>query len=283
MTEKMKNLMIRSLTGVIFVALLVAGFLHGILSFAILFAVITGLSLWEFSTIANMQEGVRINTFLNTVAGIFLFLGFFAFCSNQTSAGIFIPYLITLIYILISELYLKNKYPLQNWAFSMMGQLYVALPFSLLNILAFSHHSEYGSESITYNGFLPLSVFIILWLTDSGAYCFGSLFGKRKLFPSISPKKSWEGFIGGLAVAAASSQLLAYDASLTRMGWLGLALVVAVFGTWGDLVESLIKRQIGIKDSGKILPGHGGMLDRFDSSLMAIPAAVIYIYTLTVL
>ena len=134
---------------------------------------------------------------------------------------------------------------------------------------------------------LPLSVFIFLWTNDTGAYCSGSLFGKHKLFPRISPAKSWEGSIGGGVFVLIAAAIVGYFANsgeslhtLNIPEWMGLGLVVAVFGTWGDLVESLFKRTIGVKDSGNILPGHGGMLDRFDSSLMAIPAAVIYLYTL---
>jgi phosphatidate cytidylyltransferase len=126
-----------------------------------------------------------------------------------------------------------------------------------------------------------------LWSSDSGAYLFGSWLGKHRLFPRISPKKSWEGSIGGGLTALAASQIVAtfvpFAESLTpmlsRLLWAGLALLTVLVGTWGDLVESLFKRKLGIKDSGNILPGHGGMLDRFDSSLLAIPAAVIYIYT----
>jgi phosphatidate cytidylyltransferase len=136
-----------------------------------------------------------------------------------------------------------------------------------------------------------MSVFIFLWANDTGAYCAGSLFGRHKLFPRVSPGKTWEGSIGGavivLIIAAVISYFAGSDASLSTLNaqlstlkWLGLGLVVVFFGTWGDLVESLFKRTLGIKDSGNILPGHGGMLDRFDSSLMAIPAAVIYLYTL---
>ena len=113
----------------------------------------------------------------------------------------------------------------------------------------------------------------------------GSLLGRHKLFPRISPGKSWEGSVGGavfvLAAAYAISYFLDQEQMLTMPAWLGLGLVVVVFGTWGDLVESLFKRTLGIKDSGSILPGHGGMLDRFDSSLLAIPAAVVYLYTLS--
>lgn len=282
MTDKTKNLILRSLTGIVFVAVIVGGLLYGPITFCLLFGIITALSAWEYAHIVNLQENVSVNTFISTAAATYLFLAFFGYCTNITPSVVFIPYLLSLIYLFISELYLKRKSPINNWAFTMLGQIYIALPFALLNVLAFSTHSDaYDINSISYNGFLVLSVFIILWVSDTGAYCFGSLLGKNKLFPSISPKKSWEGFFGGLIVAVACSQLLAMDPSLTRLQWLGLSLIVVLFGTWGDLVESLLKRQLGLKDSGHILPGHGGMLDRFDSSLLAIPAAVIYLYTIT--
>lgn len=282
MTDKIKNLILRTLTGIIFVAVIIGGFLYGPLTFCLLFCIITALSVWEYTHIVNKQENVTVNAFISTAAAVYLFLAFFGYCSNITPPAVFIPYLLSIIYLLISELYLKRKSPINNWAFTMLGQMYVALPFALLSVLAFTTRPDMlATESITYNGFIPLSVFIFLWMSDTGAYCFGSLLGKNKLFPSISPKKSWEGFFGGLVVAVGCSQLLAMDTTLNRWEWLGLSLVVVFFGTWGDLVESLLKRQLGIKDSGNILPGHGGMLDRFDSSLLAIPAAVIYLYTIT--
>ena len=171
-----------------------------------------------------------------------------------------------------------------NKTINMLGgaYLFLGLPFALLNVLAF--HNDPASEfsSISYNPILPLSIFIFLWLNDTGAYCIGSLIGKHRLFERISPKKSWEGSIGGGVVAIGVSFILAhYFPFMSMMEWAGLALVVVIFGTWGDLTESLLKRQLYVKDSGNILPGHGGMLDRFDSSLMAIPAAVVYLYALT--
>lgn len=148
--------------------------------------------------------------------------------------------------------------------------------------------TDFGGSTFDY--LLPLSIFIFLWANDTGAYCTGSLLGKHKLFPRISPGKSWEGSIGGgifvLIIAGIIGYLVNNNGMAHHVGmaeWIGLGLVVVVFGTWGDLVESLFKRTLGIKDSGKILPGHGGMLDRFDSSLMALPAAVIYLYTLTMI
>jgi phosphatidate cytidylyltransferase len=194
---------------------------------------------------------------------------------------VFIPYLVTIIYLLVTELYSKQPDPINNWAYTMLSQMYIALPFSLINVLAFTSTPD---GRVMFNTILPLSVFIFLWTNDTGAYCVGSLLGRHKLFPRISPGKSWEGSVGGSLFVLAAAWAISYfldGAILTTIQWLGLGLVVAVFGTWGDLVESLFKRTLGIKDSGNILPGHGGMLDRFDSSLIAIPAAVVYLYTLT--
>lgn len=142
---------------------------------------------------------------------------------------------------------------------------------------------------VHFDTLLPLSIFIFLWLNDTGAYCSGSLFGKHKLFPRISPGKTWEGSIGGGILVLIAAGIIGYFANkgnsqygLNIAQWMGLGLVVVFFGTWGDLVESLFKRTLAIKDSGNILPGHGGILDRFDSSFMAIPAAVIYLYSLQI-
>lgn len=281
MTDKMKNLIVRTLTGMVFVAVLVGAIVYHPSTFGFLFAIITALSVREFCTVVNQREDVQINSLICTVSGVYLFLAFFGFCSNLTPSSVFIPYLLSIIYLLVSELYLKRPNPINNWAYTMMSQMYVALPFALLNILAFQSNTN-SEYSISYIGIIPLSVFIFLWSSDSGAYCFGSMLGRRKLFPSISPNKSWEGSIGGGITALVVSVIIAqFSSALSLVEWMGLALTVVVFGTWGDLVESLLKRKLGIKDSGHILPGHGGMLDRFDSAMLAIPAVCIYLYTIT--
>jgi len=282
----MKNLIIRSITGVLFVAIIVVSFLNSI-AMTLLFALITGLTLWEFCGLVNEQKGVQINKFISTVAGVYLFFAMRAYLSDigLVHSEVFIPYLLSVIYLLISELYLKNENPVVNWAFTMLGQVYVALPFALLNVLAFRS----TPDGVVYSYLAPLCIFIFLWSNDTGAYCFGSLFGKHKLFPRISPAKSWEGSIGGGIFVIIIAGLIGYFTELNGVNdlkmnipqWMGLGLTVAVFGTWGDLVESLLKRTFKIKDSGSILPGHGGMLDRFDSSLLAIPASVVYLYTIT--
>lgn len=288
-----RNLVIRTITGIVFVAVLVGGVVFGPQSFGLLFALITGMTTWEFCTILNRHAGVQINRFIVTVAAVYFFFAVLGFNLNMMGTGIFVPFVLTIIYLLVVELYLNHPAALKNWAFSFMALLYIALPFSLLNTLSFitmaDNLGQFDVPRIVYTWIFTLSIFIFLWASDSGAYCFGSMLGKHRLFPRISPKKSWEGSIGGGLVAIAASQIIASyshdfyadDMLLNRLAWAGLSVVVIVFGTWGDLVESLIKRQLGIKDSGNILPGHGGMLDRFDSSLLAIPAAVVYIYSMT--
>lgn len=287
MTDKQKNLIVRSITGVLFVAIMVAGFLSP-RAMVFLFALITGLTLWEYTGLVNGLDNVQVNRFISTVAGVYFFLAVAGWRTGiVNNFVVMVPYLLTIVYLFISELYTKNKNAINDWAYTMLGQMYIALPFSMINILAFEMAPD--QSGVSYDTMLPLSVFIFLWVNDSGAYLTGSLLGRHKLFPRISPGKTWEGSIGGgilvIAVAALLGYLVNRGIDVPRLsipGWMGLGLVIAVVGTWGDLVESLFKRTLGIKDSGNILPGHGGMMDRFDSSLMAIPAAVLYLYTLTI-
>ena len=278
----MKNFIVRTITAVFFVAAIVTCFLRAE-AMILLFALVTGLTIWEFAGLVNERERVTINQLICTVAGVYFFFAMAGFNSGITPVTVFIPYLVSIIYLMIAELYLKQADPIEDWAYTMMSQLYIALPFSLLNVLAFRDN---GTE-VRYDYVLPLSVFVLLWINDTGAYLCGSLLGRHKLFPRISPGKSWEGSIGGGLLVILIAALWGWyeqnngTETLTILQWAGLGLTVVVFGTWGDLVESLFKRTLGIKDSGNVLPGHGGMLDRFDSSLMAIPAAVVYLYTLT--
>ncbi len=285
MTDKQKNFIVRTITGTLFVAIMVAGFLNP-KAMVFLFALITGLSVWEYTGLVNGIDDVRVNRFISTVAGVFLFLAVAAWRMGLVANFIIVvPYLLTIVYLFVSGLFTCSKNPVADWAYTMLGQMYVALPLSMINILAFEVDGQWG---VNFDPLLPLSIFIFLWTNDSGAYCCGSLLGRHKLFPRVSPGKSWEGSIGGCVLVLAVAALIGWWANngdmkhqLGMAAWMGLGLVVVVFGTLGDLVESLFKRTLGIKDSGNLLPGHGGMLDRFDSALMAIPAAVIYLYTLT--
>lgn len=287
MNSKQKNLIVRSITGVLYVSIMVAGFLNP-RAMVLLFSVITGLCVWEYTGLTNSYaENVQVNRFISTVAAVYLFVAVAAWRTGIVGHFIvMVPYILSIVYLFVSELYTGNKNAINDWAYTMLGQFYIALPLSLINILAFEMAPD--GSGIRFDTLLPLSVFIFLWVNDTGAYCTGTLLGKHKLFPRISPAKSWEGSFGGAVLVLVVAAIIGYLANksgdphtLNTYQWIGLGAMVCIFGTWGDLVESLFKRTLGIKDSGNILPGHGGMLDRFDSSLMAIPAAVIYLYTIT--
>lgn len=289
----MKTFIIRTITSVFFVAAVVTCFLDAF-AMMVFFAFVTGMTMWEYTGLVNDHvPDTTINRFISTTAGVFFFLAMASYCCELSNAVVFIPYLLTIVYLFVSELYTGNKNAIHDWAYTMLGQMYIALPMSMINVLAF----RATPGGTVFYALAPLSVFLFLWVNDAGAYCVGSLIGKHKLFPRISPGKSWEGSIGGGLLVIAVAVLLGWIEgqglipddggnaveAFSIPQWIGMGLVVVFFGTWGDLVESLIKRTIGIKDSGNILPGHGGMLDRFDSSLMAFPACVIYVYLLQML
>lgn len=287
MSDKKKNLIIRSISGIIFLAIMIVGMIFRPDAFIFLFTLITGLTIWEYTGLVNELEDVTVNRFISTIAGMYFFLAVAAIRTGMVeNFVIFVPYILSIVYLFISELYTRNENAIHDWAYTMLAQMYIAMPFALINVLAFEISPDGTIHH--FDRLLPLSVFIFLWVNDTGAYCSGSLLGKHKLFPRISPGKSWEGSIGGGIFVLIAAAIIGYFAnngdnshSLNILQWMGLGLTVVFFGTWGDLVESLFKRTLGIKDSGNIMPGHGGMLDRFDSSLMAIPAAVVYLYTLT--
>ena len=276
----MKNFIIRAITGLTFAAVLIGCIIYHPITLIMLFSIVAALTIWEFGTLVNNHAGATMNRMISAVAGFYLVFAVGWYQLEMISVREFAPYLITLLYLLVSELYRQEKNPLKNWAFAFASQVYIALPFALLSVLGLRYNSL--TNAMQYDFIFPLSVFIFLWMSDTGAYLVGSLLSRyfpAKLFPRISPKKSWVGSIGGglLCLAAAWGIYTFAPDYMELWKWMGLALTVCVFGTWGDLVESLLKRQVGIKDSGNILPGHGGLLDRFDSSLLAIPAAVVYL------
>ncbi len=281
----MKNLIIRSVTGILYVAIIIASFLKSIAMIG-LFALITGMTIWEFTGLINDKVNANVNRFITTIAGVYLFIAITAFCSDFIPTGaVFIPYIVTLIYLFVAELYAKNTQPIVTWAYTMLSQMWIAVGFAMISVISYVAQDYYT----TFSFVLPLSIFIMIWMNDTGAYCTGSLMGKHKLFPRISPNKSWEGSIGGGIFVIIIAITIAYFVQKydlqcplkSTLQWIGLGLVVIIFGTWGDLIESLFKRTLGIKDSGTILPGHGGLLDRFDSALLAFPAAVVYVYTIS--
>ncbi|MDR2804513.1 MAG: phosphatidate cytidylyltransferase [Dysgonamonadaceae bacterium] len=271
----MKNFLLRTWTGLVYVIVITVGILGNSYTFSALFSIVTVVCLWEFYHLVNAQKRTQINAWYNCFGGWILFVSSYLYASGITSHAIFLAYLAYIVLVFVSELYEKKQDPITHSAYIFLGHCYITLPFSLLNRLAFSVDD---TGAIHYYPALILALMVFIWMNDTGAYLVGSLFGKHRLFERISPKKSWEGFFGGLLLAVAVSFLFAhFEPDISAFHWIGLAVVVAIFATWGDLVESLIKRTLEVKDSGNILPGHGGFLDRFDSLLLAVYALLFYV------
>lgn len=266
----MNNFVKRTLTGIAFVAVLLGCTFFGQLSFSILFFVITVLGVWEFYSLSE-TVGNKPQKIAGTLASAVLFKTSALFCMHIYDHRILLLNIPFIFLIFILELYSKSDNPFQNIAFTILGIMYVALPFSLLNYI-----TTYGGN---YSYEILFGFFFILWSNDTGAYLAGSAIGKNKLFSRVSPGKTWEGSIGG----AIASYVVAYFisgwyTSISRLDWMVITTILVVIGTLGDLVESLFKRSINVKDSGNILPGHGGILDRFDSLILATPFVFTYLY-----
>ena len=277
----MKNFIIRALTGIAIVAVQVLCTYLSPLSLAGLFLLLTALTVNEFLGIVSLKGQVQVNRPIVIVGSCYLFFAFWLNCLTRgSSLVVFAPYLVFLLYCYIKERYSHHDNPIVNLGATMLSQIYIVLPLSLINLLAFGDFACFSGEAPFYA--IPLAVYIFIWASDTGAYLSGSLLGRHKLFPRISPKKSWEGSIGGALLTVGAAVTVAHFYGFMNVWqWIGMALVVVVFGTYGDLTESMIKRHLGIKDSGNILPGHGGLLDRLDSMLFAIPAVIMYLYMLS--
>ena len=271
-TLKLPNIVVRILSGIIFVSILIGGMLVNQYTFIVVFSLITALLLYEFYGLIESAAKIPVVRTWNILGGFALVLGAFYYSALGSSIFAFVPYILYLLILFVSELYLKRQNPIHSIAYSILGQVYIAAPFALTNYLVFAY--EPGSYHYVY----ILALFVFIWINDSFAYLTGMAFGKHRLFERISPKKSWEGFIGGAVFSIASSFVFAhFYPNLSTMAWVGFSAITIIFGTWGDLFESLIKRTLGVKDSGNMIPGLGGILDRFDSTILAIPAVFVYL------
>ena len=270
----MKNFYTRTITGAVFVVVLIGSILiHPLMAFG-LFGLIILLGMLEYFRLLEVA-GYTCNRISGIVTALVVFASFLMYACGWVNSLIFLAGIPLSAYIFISELYRKKDTPFVNIALTMLGIIYIAVPFALLLLSGFS---EYGLKH--YDARLILGFFILLWSSDTGAYLFGMAFGKHPFFPRISPKKSWEGFIGGILFTLAVSWVVSrYIESVTTTDWMIMALIICVFGAWGDLTESMLKRSLNVKDSGTILPGHGGILDRFDSVLFAAPIVFLYLHT----
>ena len=274
----MSNFRARTITGLSMVFLLLFSLWYDHWLFSGIFLLVTILGLREFYSLFSTTD-IYPQKAYGTICGSILYLLIFFF--NQTEPALFwhswyyFPVFAAMsmfFFSFIIEIYRKKSRPFENIAITSSGVLYVALPLALLNLL-------YSPDSVRFLGFPAylLGYFIFTWVYDTGAYLYGKEFGKHKFFERISPKKTWEGTIAGALLAVFSAAGFAFIIpDISMADWLVLALLVVIFGTFGDLIESLFKRSLHIKDSGNILPGHGGILDRFDTIFMSAPFVLLY-------
>lgn len=268
----MKNLIQRTLTGIVFVFLVVASILVDPRFFSLLFLIFTILGLWEFYSLVH-KAGIRPNKFAGIVTGAVLFISNVLISYGEATREILLLNFVLIFLIFLFELYRKIPNPFTNIAFTFFGILYIALPFSLLNYLP-----NPGIIPGHYNYSALLGFFFLIWINETGAYLVGSAIGKHRLFQRISPKKTWEGTIGGGLLALAAAYIISrFFNQIHLHDWLMIGLIVVIFSSYGDLFESMFKRSINAKDSGKVLPGHGGVLDRFDGVIMAAPFVFVYL------
>lgn len=269
------------MTGVPLGLLALWAMIYSHISFAVMFAIITMLTVNELCNLVHEYKKTNFSTLLAVLGGGYLFLALYAtsHLGVESCVALYAPYILLLVYTFIRQLYRTEGSSLDNYAYFVLTQVYAALPFALLNIL-----STAGEVDGTYNFVPVLSVFIFIWSNDTGAFFVGCSIGRHKMWERVSPKKTWEGTIGGILIAMLAGYIISlYSPLLNAWQWMGMAVVIAATGTYGDLIESCMKREMGIKDSGTIIPGHGGLLDRFDSTIVAVPSALIYLSLIGVL
>jgi phosphatidate cytidylyltransferase len=265
----------RAVTGFFFVIVMLCSMLFGHYPFGIFFLLLTMLCLNEFYGLIK-QTGLQPNLPLGLINGFFIYV-IFALITYQDSLSLhklllLLPLTVSAIFIL--ELFKKSAAPFTNIAYTLAGLVFVCIPFTFFHALAYIGGG--------FNFHYPLAFMLLLWANDTGAYLVGMKFGRTKLFERHSPKKTWEGFLGGMLISAGAALIISHyfkDQSWDR--WVTVAVLITCFGTLGDLIESMFKRSINVKDSGGILPGHGGLLDRFDGLFLAAPIVYTYLYLIS--
>lgn len=268
----MNNFLQRTLTGIVFVVVLIGGTYFHPYSIFLLFMLISNVAVYEFYSITKtdtVQPQIVTGIALNSILQIISFLT----ALNLVGLNYLSLILPVGLIVFCIELYRKKPLPFNDIAYTLLANAYISVPFALVYAIAIN-----GVSGAFFSPELVIAVLVLVWTNDTGAYLFGMSFGKRKLFERISPKKSWEGAVGGtLAVLGVAYAISLYVPYISALHWMILGFVVSVAANFGDLAESMLKRSIGIKDSGSILPGHGGMLDRFDGVIFAIPAFFAYL------
>ncbi len=282
MNDKLKNFLIRTASGIVLLAVMLGAIMWSKWSFGVLLLAIIIGGEREFYRMAT-KAGYKPQKLVGYLAGATIFIIAFAcmlfLISDKTANGellalamVLILYIMLLLPMMfVSELFRKTTTPIANIGTTLMGIVYVAMPISLLLfIIVMLGNGEWSPLAALFYIF-------IIWANDVFAYLFGITLGKHRLFERISPKKSWEGFIGGLLGAMAMGYVAAVVTGGNNIEWIGMALIAAISGVFGDLVESLFKRSVDVKDSGRMLPGHGGWLDRFDALLLSVPFVFLYL------
>lgn len=266
----MKNFIQRVAFGIIYLVVIIGSLFIGKFAFGFVFLLINLIALYEFYALTE-ASGASPLIIPSLITGGAAFVLAFIVSAGLADPGFLLLLIPFLILIFILALYSDKPDVLRNTAISLMGIVYVSVPLSVINYLAFPSESAYTHRII-------LGIMTLVWINDSGAYLVGMSIGRHRLFERISPKKSWEGAIGGAVLTIICAIWLhLIMGALERTDWLFLAVIVSVFGVFGDLTESLFKRSVGQKDSGKIIPGHGGLLDRIDSILFVMPLAAVYL------
>jgi len=265
----MKNILVRSITGIALVILIIGGILLSKYTFALLFLFIIIGCLIEFFHFFRTSEIHPLSIYSVIIGGLF-FLFTFLITSEILSPLYYLLFPISILFLPGCELFRKKENNISNIATGILGLSYIAIPFCLANYVVFTNG--------IYNSFPLILLFILIWTNDTGAYLVGMSIGKHKLFPRISPKKSWEGLFGGIILTIIVSLIfVVIRQDLSVFNGILLGILVSVSSVFGDFTESMFKRSFNIKDSGRIIPGHGGLLDRFDSMLFAIPIYLCYI------
>jgi len=293
---KLNNLLVRTVSGIGFVTIILGSIFLGSISYFILFSILSVASLLEFYYIIKKNREIKPQVFLATSITILVFVLTFLNAIGYISSSIILAIIPLTSLIFINEVISFSKRSLSNISYTFLGLIYTTIPFSLTNYIVFSNNnvsnemnkmfsfytddllfSLQPSVDINYHPENLISIFLLIWIFDSFSYIWGITIGRHLLIPKISPKKTWEGFWGGTISTFLFAFLFSkWVHSFTTSQWLILAFIVVFFGTFGDLTESLFKRSLHIKDSSKIIPGHGGILDRFDSFLMILPVYFFY-------
>lgn len=303
MSKKLKDLSIRSYSGIAFVIILVSAIAFSSITFVFLFLLILVIGMIEFYDMASRVKSFP-QKFTGIVIGIIFFLLCFSHSIGYISIKIFALFIPMLSLVFISELYRVKKKPFTNIAYTFLGIIYVALPLSLFNYFVFKtsmttepliapfnmdiepmnnlfsnfYFLNTSPNHITYSPYILLGFFFLVWAFDTGAYIVGTAIGRTRLSKKISPKKSWEGTIGGAIITFGVAYVISlFFQDITIIDWFIISVIVVIMAQFGDLIESLFKRSINVKNSGNILPGHGGILDRFDGILLSAPIVFLYL------